>query len=135
MQCFNGYLIKKHSKYELSIMFRVSNLQGIPNGGCILNYLLEKSRVVSQGESERNFHIFYQLLEGSDESLLTELGLVRDVKSYAYLKNEVVNVLSEDESENDKLNFAVTYEALSVCDFSDENRMVSPKKFTSYTYS
>jgi myosin-1 len=58
-------------------------------GGNILNYLLEKSRVVHQNPRERNFHIFYQLLAGAEDEMLAKLQLKRNLDTYFYITHGV----------------------------------------------
>ena len=67
--------------------------------GCrIENYLLEKSRVVSQANNERNFHIFYQLCAGADDELRKELEL-GSCEEYAYLNKSCYTINGLDDKE------------------------------------
>ncbi|XP_060800201.1 myosin Ic, paralog b isoform X2 [Neoarius graeffei] len=93
------------------------DFKGAPVGGHILNYLLEKSRVVHQSHGERNFHIFYQLIEGGEEDLLRELGLERNAQQYQYL---VKGNCPKVSSINDRNDWKVVRKALSVIGFSDD---------------
>ncbi|XP_062873462.1 myosin Ic, paralog b isoform X1 [Trichomycterus rosablanca] len=93
------------------------DFRGAPVGGHILNYLLEKSRVVHQSHGERNFHIFYQLIEGCEEDLLRRLGLERNPQQYQYL---IKGNCPKVSSINDRNDWKVVLKALSVIGFNDE---------------
>lgn len=116
-------------------------MQGTPNGGCILNYLLEKSRVVSHALHERNFHIFYQLIFGADDDYLRdELKLERNVNEYTYLNASSTHMnVSKHALEtfltangvadfsnfmDDVENFKQMQNALETCEFDEEIRRV-----------
>jgi myosin-15 len=50
----------------------------------VTQYLLEKSRIVTQATDERNYHVFYELLAGLDQQLRDKYGLLTPDK-YFYL--------------------------------------------------
>ena len=52
-------------------------------GSRIINYLLEKSRVVFQAPNERNYHIFYMITAASPPEMRTRLRL-QGADAYAY---------------------------------------------------
>lgn len=53
-------------------------------GAKITQYLLEKSRIVTQLPDERNYHIFYELLGGLNETERSKYGLL-EADKYFYL--------------------------------------------------
>ncbi|XP_077576442.1 myosin IEb isoform X2 [Stigmatopora nigra] len=91
---------------------------GAPDGGKISNFLLEKSRVVSQNSGERNFHIYYQLLEGASGEQRENLG-VTTADYYNYL-NQSGTFTVEDL--DDAKELAATLEAMSVVGLSVEDQ-------------
>ncbi|EPB69213.1 myosin head [Ancylostoma ceylanicum] len=57
---------------------------GMVSGANVEIYLLEKSRIISQAKGERNYHVFYYLLEGASEAERAKYFLLKP-QDYHYL--------------------------------------------------
>jgi len=88
--------------------------------GCeIVNYLLEKSRVVTQSKMERNYHIFYHLCNMSDANMKQEL-MMMDPSQYAYLNTSgCVSIPGVDDAKE----FDEVKLAMSMLNISPETSM------------
>ncbi|XP_053376054.1 unconventional myosin-Ic-like isoform X2 [Mercenaria mercenaria] len=93
--------------------------KGAPVGGHILNYLLEKSRVIHQARGERNFHIFYQMLVGASPIMLKHLKLSSEPDKYFYLNQGDSSVL---QTMDDQANWRHVQHSLDVLDFTQEEQ-------------
>ncbi|XP_039312298.1 unconventional myosin-XV [Solenopsis invicta] len=99
----------RFGKY-LEVHFR----DGAIVGGRITQYLLEKSRIVTQASEERNYHVFYELLAGLDQQLRDKYGLLTPDK-YFYL-NQGGNCQIDGKS--DVQDFKALLSAMQVLGFS-----------------
>ncbi|KZV70470.1 myosin 5 [Peniophora sp. CONT] len=81
-------------------------------GARIRTYLLERSRIVFQPQTERNYHIFYQLCAGAPVKERKDLGLDTDTQKFVYLKQggpNAATITGVDDAEE----FRTTQTALS----------------------
>ncbi|KAH8284420.1 hypothetical protein KR018_005978 [Drosophila ironensis] len=62
-------------------------------GAKITQYLLEKSRIVTQAPGERNYHVFYELLGGLSEAERSKYGLL-EADKYFYLNQGATDCAS-----------------------------------------
>jgi myosin X len=85
---------------------------GVIESGRIIDYLLEKNRVVRQNPGERNFHVLYALLAGFTEK---DLNLSRNPTDFYYLNQSGV---FSDPSIDDKDDYAQMLEAYTAMGFT-----------------
>ncbi|KAM6157819.1 unconventional myosin-VIIa isoform 3-T3 [Rhynchocyon petersi] len=98
------------------------NKRGAIEGAKIEQYLLEKSRVCRQAPDERNYHVFYCMLEGMSEEQKKKLGLGQAC-DYNYLA--MGNCIT-CEGRDDSQEYANIRSAMKVLMFTDtENWEIS----------
>jgi myosin-5 len=97
----------------MEILFSNTN---IICGARIVNYLLEKTRVVRQVAGERSYHVFYQLCAGIPDNLRTKFKIMVP-SQYNFLKDSQCFAIN---GVDDFDEFAVTAKALSRLNFSDD---------------
>ncbi|KAJ3033378.1 cytochrome c oxidase subunit 1 [Rhizophlyctis rosea] len=83
-------------------------------GASIVNYLLEKSRIAKQAKTERNYHIFYELVAGVTDDERAKYSL-EDAESFHYLSQ---SGCIEIPGVNDQKHFAALKLALTVLNMS-----------------
>ena len=90
-------------------------------GARIRTYLLERSRIVFQPLTERNYHIFYQLCAGAPSKERKDLGLDSDITKFHFLKQggpSSTPINGVDDAEE----FRATQQALSTVGISVEKQ-------------
>ncbi|XP_025275366.1 unconventional myosin-VIIa isoform X3 [Canis lupus baileyi] len=98
------------------------NKRGAIEGAKIEQYLLEKSRVCRQAPDERNYHVFYCMLEGMSADQKKKLGLGQ-ATDYNYLAMGNCTVC---EGREDSQEYASIRSAMKVLMFTDtENWEIS----------
>ncbi|CAL2029784.1 unnamed protein product [Caenorhabditis brenneri] len=82
---------------------------GMVSGANVEIYLLEKSRIIFQTKGERNYHVFYYLLEGADEEERKKYFLLKP-NDYKYLNQNEPFVLEgvNERNEFDRLRHAMS---------------------------
>uniref|UniRef100_A0A8C4XAJ4 Myosin-7 n=1 Tax=Erpetoichthys calabaricus TaxID=27687 RepID=A0A8C4XAJ4_ERPCA len=84
----------------------------------IETYLLEKSRVVFQLKSERDYHIFYQILSNKKPELLEMLLVTNNPYDYAFISQGETTVASIDDADE----LMATDSAFDVLGFTQEEK-------------
>ncbi|XP_015677713.1 myosin-7-like [Protobothrops mucrosquamatus] len=84
----------------------------------IETYLLEKSRVIFQLKSERNYHIYYQILSNKKPELLDMMLVTNNPYDYAFISQGETTVPSIDDAEE----LLATDSAFDILGFTQEEK-------------
>ncbi|XP_052795146.1 unconventional myosin-IXAa-like isoform X4 [Mya arenaria] len=87
---------------------------GMVHGAIVEKYLLEKSRIVSQASNERNYHVFYYLLEGAEDLEREKLHLGKPT-DYFYLQQSDRDSVEEEDEANE---FSRLKQSMEIVGFS-----------------
>ncbi|XP_071526723.1 unconventional myosin-XV isoform X1 [Panulirus ornatus] len=114
----NAKTIKNDNSSRFGKYLEVYFKDGVITGARITEYLLEKSRIVTQAHEERNYHVFYELLAGLPEERKGKYGLTSADK-YFYLNQGGSCQL---EGKYDGEDFQALLSAMQVLGFSSDEQ-------------
>ena len=112
----NAKTLRNNNSSRFGKWMQVNFDQAFHIDGCeIINYLLEKSRIVSQTPKERNYHIFYLLLAGASPSRRERCGLSTP-QDYWYLNQTECYTI---EGVDDAADYREVLSAMKTLGFSE----------------
>jgi len=110
----NAKTVKNDNSSRFGKFIRINfDASGFIAGANIETYLLEKARVHHQAPAERTFHIFYQLLTGSNDQLKKELMLT-DISKYRFITQGMQHLPNS----SDREEFQDTLRAMEIMGIS-----------------
>ncbi|XP_070500351.1 unconventional myosin-XV [Chironomus tepperi] len=112
----NAITLKNDNSSRFGKYLEIYFKSGAIIGAKITQYLLEKSRIVTQAQGERNYHVFYELLGGLTESERSKYGLL-EADKYFYL-----NQGNSDCSPSGRIDWNSLQGAMQVLGLSENER-------------
>ena len=109
------------SRFGKYIQIQFSN-RGALVGASIETYLLEKVRIITQSEGERNYHIFYELLQGGLDDNELEKYLLSDFSAEDFRITSFSGTYDRRDGILDEETFADLIGAFDVMGFSTDER-------------
>ncbi|XP_063236075.1 unconventional myosin-XV [Bacillus rossius redtenbacheri] len=114
----NAKTVRNDNSSRFGKYLEVHFKAGVILGAKVTEYLLEKSRIVTQAPEERNYHVFYEMLKGLGSDDKEKYGLLTAEK-YFYL-NQGGNC--EIDGKFDGEDFQSLLSAMQVLGFSSEEQ-------------
>jgi len=116
----NAQTVRNNNSSRFGKFIRIEFTRAGQIAGAFIDwYLLEKSRVVKLNSSERNYHVFYQLLKGANQRLKDACLLGKsDIEDFVYTRqgNDIISGVSDRNEWNSLV------EAFHIMGFSDEEQ-------------
>lgn len=117
----NAQTVRNNNSSRFGKFIRIQFTRSGQIAGAFIDwYLLEKSRVVKVSRQERSYHVFYQLLAGTDSRMREALLLTgMDVEHFAYIRggNDTISGVSDRDDWNTLI------EAFHIMNFSESEQM------------
>ncbi|XP_061840189.1 unconventional myosin-XV [Nerophis lumbriciformis] len=114
----NAKTVRNDNSSRFGKFTQICMEQGVISGAITSQYLLETSRIVFQAKSERNYHIFYEMLAGLPPHEKRSLYL-QDAETYYYLNQGGDCTIEEKDDAED---FRRLLNAMDILRFTPEEQ-------------